>query len=93
MENKQIKMQDSVVYIVLLCSGQWDDYHETPIFVTLDKEKAENWVCRFNRIIEENQERILGFYDDEDYSKPEPFWWNKLSDGRPMARIQETKLR
>jgi|694.fasta_scaffold116882_7 hypothetical protein len=38
------------MYIVLYSTGSYDDYCKVPVFVTDDKEKADKYVEKFNRI-------------------------------------------
>ena len=85
-------MEFNVVYIVLECTGSYEDYREYPIFATFDKDKADKWVAKFNRIIFDNQDRIYNFYYDNDYSKQEPLWYERISE-KPMARVVEVKIK
>jgi hypothetical protein len=74
------------IYTATLTQGRYEDYYETIIFATFDKNKAEAWVDRFNRIIKENEERI--FNSDEDY-----FWNNFIRWENPIAIVQEFEVR
>jgi predicted secreted protein len=83
----------TVIYVVQVCRGQYDDYWENEIFATADKARAEKWRDRYNRIIDDNKERIDNYYDDQDWSKPEPFWYSEINWDVPRARVIEIEWR
>lgn len=58
-------------YIVVITEGgayEWSDYNK---FVTDDKEKAEKWVEKFNRIVDNHIERINKFVRSDAFMKSE----------------------
>ena len=83
----------TVIYLVNVCSGQYEVYTEREIFATADKERAEKWRDKYNRIIDNNKERIKHYYDDGNYEKEQPFWYDKINYDSPMARVIEVKWR
>ena len=86
--------QNSVIYLVKVGSGCYEDYVEHEIFATIDKDVAEKWRDRYNLIISNNTDRINSYYDDDVYyDKPEPFWFNLISYDRPIAMAVEVELR
>lgn len=81
-------------YLVSICQGQFDDYTEHEVFVTASKDMADKWCSRFNKIIDENLDRIKHYYhDDKDYSKPELFWYNFIYWETPFAKSVEVEQR
>lgn len=80
------------VYIVQEITGQWEDKWINVLFATLDKEKAEKWVERFNRIIDDADKRHrsinVNFEDDNSL----PFWYEYIYYEKPVAEIKKTKL-
>ena len=86
-------MNKEIIYLVAVCSGEYEDYTEHNIFATTDKDKAEKWRDKYNRIIDNNKDRINNYYDDRDWVKPEPFWYDKINYDLPKARIREVELR
>jgi hypothetical protein len=83
----------NIVYLVAVCSWQYEDYYEREVFVTADKDKAEKWKEKYNKIIDNNVDRITDYYKDEDYDKPPCFWHDELSWDAPSAKITEVELR
>jgi len=83
----------NVIYLVIVCSGQYEDYRERPVFATKDKELAKKWRDRFNRIIDSNEDRMNHYYDDGDYDKVEPFWYDEIRWRSPQAQVREVELR
>lgn len=51
-------MTEDKIYVAISCSGQYEDYHETFIFASFDKNKVETYVNRFNKIANDNYDRI-----------------------------------
>jgi hypothetical protein len=80
------------LYIVQIITGQWEDKWINVLFATLDKEKAEKWVERFNRIINDADKRHrsidINFEDDSNL----PFWYEYIYYESPRAEVKETKL-
>ncbi len=83
----------TVIYLVQVCSGQYEDYREREMFATADKERAEKWRDKYNRIIDNNKDRIKHYYDDQDWNKPEPFWYDEINCNLPTARVIEIEWR
>lgn len=79
------------LYIVKIATGQCEDYYEAFQFATTSKGKAERWVERFNKIIDDNRERITDSELDSDYNSL--FWHNYIVYEEPAALIEETELR
>lgn len=86
-------MSNTVIYLVMVCSGEHDDYTERHIFATTNKDTAEKWRDKYNRIIDNNKDRIIHYYDDQDCDKPEPFWYNEINWDLPTARVIEIERR
>ena len=61
------------MYIVKINGGRYSDTFTLNMFVTDDLDKAESWVKRFNKIIDDNYVRIDTFYDNNDFGKNEPY--------------------
>jgi len=40
------------MYIVYYTTGLYEDFTRVPVFVTEDKNKASNWVLKFNKILD-----------------------------------------
>lgn len=82
-------------------SGDWDDYFEYTIFATKDKEYAENYVEKLNRLIDKTRdilkpycEKINGYmyikkeyYDSWQYNR----WEQVYNLNEPF--IREIELR
>lgn len=81
------------VYLVLVVSGKHEDYAEYRVFVAVDKEYAERWCAKFNRIIEGYTDWVCHYYDDKDWSKPRPFWYDYVSIEKPEALVIEVEWR
>lgn len=81
------------MYIVQECIGDYDDIIERIIFVTSNKKLAEKWKEKYERIIENNKERISNYYDDENYDKPYPLWHDKIVYRLPRITITEIERR
>ena len=65
------------IFIVIVGSGEYEDYFEHKVFATKDKEKAQLWAQKFNRIITLYSEMINKW--DVDYNDDEskfPLWWD-----------------
>lgn len=80
-------------YAVFIGSGQYDDYHAFLQFVTFSEKKAENWVDKYNKIVEDNFERLLNFNDNSDYAKKLPFCHDMIVYEKAHAFFEKTKLR
>jgi hypothetical protein len=80
------------LYIVIVAKGSYEDYYEESKFATLDKKKAELWVEKFNRIIDDNKERLQkAAYSDEEHINY--FWWDYVGWDTPMASFSEIEFR
>lgn len=77
------------IYIVNI----WEGEYEIKIFATFDKDKADKWANRFNSIVSNNYDRILGYYDDENFEKDECFWYNLIAYNRPSSFVEEIEYR
>ena len=81
---------DKVCYLVYLITD--DNYRENK-FIIYDKIKAEMFCNRFNNIIKNNLERIELYYDDDNFDKPTPLWYDKISYYNLIANYEEIKIR
>ena len=65
------------IFLVIVATGEYEDYYEHKIFATKDKEKAQLWVRKFNRIITLYSKMINEWeIDYEDENQPLPLWWD-----------------
>lgn len=82
-------------YIVTITTGSSWDRDTYNKFVTLDKEYADTWVEKFNRIIENNKERIDKFAETPEFYNDETqlFWAEYIHYQSPSARVEEIELR
>ena len=55
-------------YIVKYSTGSYDDYYEGTMFVTFDRNVADNYVNKFNRMVENYKDFYRTF---EEHSYPE----------------------
>lgn len=96
------------IYVVEEFGGRWEDKWAYQIFATKDKQMAERYSERFNRILEDNSERIRnwnpeqGVVDidkltDEEYNRlfsKYPFWYSKITSWDSAGtRVVEIELR
>lgn len=81
-----------MMYLVEITTGQWEDTYYEKVFVTGDKKKADEWVERFNHIIEKYRGFSESYYDDGDWDKPQPFWYDYFRE-RPYASMEEVEKR
>lgn len=79
-------------YLVVVATGCYDDYIENVIFVTNDKDKADSWVTRYNKIIDDNLDRIREF-PIQDPENDEPFWYWLINYQDPFAKVIESEYR
>ena len=86
-------MKCKLVYLVSVCTGSYEDYTEHEIFVTNDKTLATKWKDRYNRIIDENKDRIKHYRDDCNCNKKLPFWHDEIYYNEPVAKILEVEFR
>lgn len=85
-----MKKNNKVVYMAILGTGTYDDYNEQIIFCSFNKLKVKNWVNRFNRIIENNSERIL---DYNVLDGKEPLWYEYIKWEEPQALIRNAPIK
>lgn len=62
-------------------------------FATHDKNDAEKFCNKFNRIIQNNRERIESYYNDYNYNKPSPLWYDLIYMNRIIAIFEELKIK
>jgi hypothetical protein len=79
------------MYLVMIATGSYDDYYENPEFITDDKDAANVWVARLNKIINENRGRLRNF--DLNSSKKLPFWYDNILLHDAQAQISEVPYR
>ncbi len=79
------------MYIVIVSTGRYDDHYENQQFVTNDKQIADIWVEKFNRIIDNNLERINSF--DIMSTGSEPLWYDFIISEEPTAYTFEIEYR
>jgi hypothetical protein len=54
----------NTIYLAKYSKGDWDDYHTITVFVSADKKKIENWVEKFNSIVEKWKKYYFQFEED-----------------------------
>ena len=81
------------MYLVEIDGEEYEDSYDFQVFVTDNKFKAILWVNKFNRIMEANIDRIQSFYNDNDYTKREPYLWSSLSSDKPTASYRGIEYR
>ena len=77
------------MYLVMVATGSYDDYNESPIFITESKKKALLWVNRYNKIIKDNTDRINRF----EFKGEEPFWYWLIQYEQPTAIMKQVEHR
>lgn len=75
------------MYIAFIGSGTYEGYYESMIFASNDKNKVDNWVDRFNRIIRDNYDRVSECSDNE------CFWYDLIIYERSMAFMRTVSVR
>ena len=80
------------MHLVMVATGSYDDYNESPIFVTENKEKALLWVEKYNKLIKDNTDRINNYVFKEQQEK-EPFWYWLIQYEQPTAMIRKVEYR
>ena len=85
-----MKKNYKIIYIAALGAGTYEDYAERAIFCSFDKLKVKNWVNQFNRIIENNRDKIESYsvLDGE-----EPFWYEYIKWEMPKAILRKAPIR
>lgn len=85
------------IYLVVLSEGIYDFYHESIEFATKDKELAESYVKKFNKV----KDKLKKFYSEKFFEEEESseefdyLWWDKYQSWYSVhdAKIKEVKLR
>ena len=60
-----------MMYIVKYSGGEYDDCYQVNIFVTADKELAEQYVDKFNNILKKWKDYFSQFLDENGFFKKE----------------------
>lgn len=82
------------IHFVVVCTGESpEDYTETNIFATNSRLEAIRWRNKFNKIIENNYDRIVNHFKDGNYNKPKPFCYDKLIFDKPSAKVRQIKYK
>lgn len=81
---------NEIMYVAILTMGDSVDYRESNVFCSVDKNKVENWVNRFNNIINNNRERINKY---ECCEEEQPFWYDYIKWENPYAIMEEIPIR
>lgn len=76
-------------YIVKVEQDVFWEIYQYNKFVFLDKSKAEIWVEKFNRIVEENRVRLSDAY----YNNKQNLWTKFVTDQNPTAYMEEIEIR
>lgn len=80
-------MMQKEIYVVKMCGGSYEDYYETNIFVTFNKNTAEKYIKKFNSILKKWKDYYRQYTDKEhgfEFIKDEHIRyfdrWNKLKN-------------
>lgn len=76
----------SNMYLVETYGGQWEEYWETPHFVTEDKEYADKWCEKYMRILQAYRELAQQKYEDNHD------WWGKMITLQEIIGVRITKI-
>lgn len=79
-------------YLVYVGTWDFESFFTKEKFVTDNKEYAEYWVNKFNRIIDNNAERIMCNFDDEGTRKI-LLWEAFIVLDKPIAGYKEIEFR
>lgn len=79
------------MYVAVIATGSHEDYQEDNVFCSTDKDKVEKWVDRFNKIVEDNEERIRERVKEQD--EPYPFWYGFIFWDGAYAEIHKIPIR
>lgn len=87
-------MEDSKqeIHLVVIATGAWDDYKETVLFATKDKDKATKWVEKFHSLIDRHVDRIEN-YPTKKTRFALPFWYEFIKYQVPSAIVVTTEIR
>ncbi|MDA3854968.1 MAG: hypothetical protein PF569_01820 [Candidatus Woesearchaeota archaeon] len=78
------------LYLAIVILGNCDDTYHHIVFGSLDKNKVEKWVNKFNKLITSNRARMHNFDIENEIV---PFWYDMIMYESPFARIEENKLK
>ena len=78
-------------YLVTIATGEYEDKTDYHIFTTPNKEKAEEWKNKFNRIKETAKEWV-GNYNVRDRNVLPFMYWERLYYN-PKASVTEVEFR
>lgn len=78
-----------MIHVVKIATYSYADYTEDTVFYTEDEDTARKWCERYNKIVEDNRERLETYYDYEGYYKEELFMHDYIVYREPRA-IYET---
>lgn len=83
------------MYVIIITTTHWDGYGVKSVFVTKDKSKAESWVNRFNKIVENRRDWINKFEKSEVAvgSMYEPFCYDYVTHKDPEASFHTIAVR
>ena len=82
-----------MINLVIVISGECDDHDKSVMFATFDDNKANTWVKKFNRIIDNNKDRMQNYHSDGNYDKEEPYWYDYILWYKPMAIVNQVPLK
>lgn len=81
------------MYVVKIGFGEGCDFVEGIEFITKDEEKAVDWVNRYNRIIQDNKQRMIDFENKAEDNDVFPLWYDLILYTEPIARVEEVDYR
>jgi ABC-type Fe3+-hydroxamate transport system substrate-binding protein len=87
--NNKMKKDQFIYAVSIKTAGSDEEEIEDFVFATTKKEKAEKWVKKFNRIVDENKERIQNI----DWCDETPLWYDFLKWDQPTAEMKEIPRR
>ena len=78
-------MTSPKAYVVLHGKGVYEDYYERTVFITLDKDKAEKYVAKFNRLFNKLKEFYVEGYHN--------YWYEGQTDLNPFYATETAEDR
>lgn len=81
------------MYLVILNTGQYDDAHSSPVFVTYNKDKAEQYERRFSNLIKRQEENIKRYKQNKDDRYFDLFWFSFIEYRTPFITVEEVEKR
>ena len=90
-----MKENKGIMYVAVIATGSYDDYHESNEFCSLDKTLVQNWVNRYNRIVKDNERRSHLYFEYDKFNeevKP-PYLAFFLHYEDPKATVREIPIR